>query len=49
MNNVLLIEQRKKFTSYVIYKKLSETVRDPDNRKTLKTISDNELEHYTNI
>ncbi len=42
----LLIEQRKEITSHIIYKKLSEKVRDKENRKILKTISDNELEHY---
>ncbi len=49
MKNVLLIEQKKEITSYVIYKKLSETVKDRDNKKTLKAISDNELEHYNRL
>lgn len=49
MKDVLLTEQRKEITSYVIYKKLSETVRDRDNKKTLKTISDNELTHYNTL
>lgn len=42
----LLIEQRNEITSYLIYKRLSETVRDAANRRTLKTISDAELVHY---
>ena len=42
----LLTEQRKEITSHMIYKKLSQTIRDKENRKTLKLISDNELEHY---
>ncbi len=42
----LLIEQKNEITSYLIYKKLSETVRDASNRQTLKTISDAELVHY---
>lgn len=46
MKNALVIEQKKEITSYVIYKKLSKTVKDSNNKKTLKTISDNELEHY---
>jgi VIT1/CCC1 family predicted Fe2+/Mn2+ transporter len=46
MINELLAEQRKEITSHIIYKKLSQTVRSAENRKTLKVISDNELEHY---
>ena len=46
MINKLVIEQRKELTSHILYKKLSETVRDAENRKILKKISDNELEHY---
>jgi VIT1/CCC1 family predicted Fe2+/Mn2+ transporter len=42
----LLIEQRNEMTSYLIYKRLSVTVRDAANRETLKTISDAELIHY---
>ncbi len=42
----LLTEQKNEITSYLIYKKLSETVRDASNRQTLKTISDAELVHY---
>ncbi len=49
MNNALLIEQKKEITSYIIYKKLSETIKDRDNKKTLKAISDNELEHYNRL
>jgi VIT1/CCC1 family predicted Fe2+/Mn2+ transporter len=49
MKKQLLTEQRKELTSYIIYSKLSETVRDPNNRKTLKMISDNELEHYSTL
>lgn len=49
MRNALLIEQRKEITSYLIYKRLSETVKDRDNKKTLKAISDNELEHYNRL
>lgn len=45
----LIAEQRKELTSYIIYRKLSETVRDPGNRKTLKMISGNELEHYNTL
>jgi VIT1/CCC1 family predicted Fe2+/Mn2+ transporter len=46
MIDQLIKEQRNEITSYHIYKRLSETVRDPQNRKTLKVISDNELAHY---
>lgn len=49
MINELLIEQRKEMTSHIIYRKLSETVKDPENQKTLKNISDNELEHYNTL
>lgn len=45
----LLLEQKKEITSHLIYKRLSETVRDPENRKTLKTISDDELAHYNTL
>lgn len=45
----LLIEQKKEITSHLIYKRLSETVRDAANRQTLKTISDAELEHYNSL
>jgi len=45
----LLIEQKKEITSYRIYKRLSETVRDPGNQATLKTISDAELSHYNSL
>lgn len=45
----LLLEQKKEITSHLIYKKLSETVRNEENRQTLKTISDNELEHYNTL
>lgn len=49
MTHILLAEQRKEITSYLIYKRLSETVRDKGNRKTLKSISDNELSHYNTL
>ena len=49
MKNALLIEQKKEITSYLIYKKLSETIKDRDNKKTLKAISDNELDHYNRL
>lgn len=49
MKPVLIAEQRKEITSHIIYKRLSETVKNKDNKKTLKTISDNELEHYNSL
>lgn len=49
MMDELLFEQQKEITSHLIYKKLSETVRDPENRKTLKRISDDELKHYNTL
>lgn len=46
MIKALLIEQRKELTSHMIYKRLSKTTRNPNNRETLMQISENELEHY---
>jgi VIT1/CCC1 family predicted Fe2+/Mn2+ transporter len=45
----LLAEQRKEMSSYLIYKRLSEKNKNPQNKKILKNISDNELEHYNTL
>ena len=45
----LLAEQRKEMSSYLIYKKLSRKNKNPENKETLKKISDNELEHYNTL
>lgn len=38
--------QRCEITEYFIYKKLSDMIKDPDNKNVLKRISDEELSHY---
>lgn len=42
----ILTAQGNEITEHFIYKKLSESTKDPRNRKVLKRISDDELEHY---
>ncbi len=49
MIKALLTEQHNEITSHIIYKKLSETIRNPQNRATLKSISDTELAHYNTL
>ncbi|MFX1505866.1 MAG: VIT1/CCC1 transporter family protein, partial [Promethearchaeota archaeon] len=34
-------------TEYFIYKRLSQTIKDPDNQKILNQIAEDELKHYT--
>lgn len=45
----LIAEQRKEMSSYLIYKRLSEKNKNPENKETLKKISDSELEHYNTL
>lgn len=49
MRKALLAEQRNEITSHLIYKRLSETIRNTENRATLKSISDTELAHYDTL
>lgn len=42
----LLVAQRNEITEHFIYKKLSEIVKDVNNKNVLKQISNDELKHY---
>lgn len=42
----IIAAQRNEITEHLIYKKLSESVKDKDNRKVLGQISEDELSHY---
>ncbi|MFX0206633.1 MAG: VIT1/CCC1 family protein [Candidatus Hodarchaeota archaeon] len=42
----LLKAQKNEITEYLIYEKLSQSIKDPHNRNILKLISRDELEHY---
>jgi VIT1/CCC1 family predicted Fe2+/Mn2+ transporter len=43
---LILNSQKNEITEHFIYDKLSQSVKDPHNKKILKDISNNELEHY---
>lgn len=51
---IILTAQKNEITEYFVYKKLSQSVKDPHNKEVLKKISDDELKHcnfwkeYTN-
>lgn len=45
----LLIEQKNEMTSHVIYRMLSQTIRDPHNRDVMRQISAEELKHYQTL
>ncbi|MDD2458093.1 MAG: VIT1/CCC1 transporter family protein [Eubacteriales bacterium] len=45
----LLIEQKNEITSHVIYRMLSQNIRDSHNREVLRQISDEELKHYQTL
>ncbi len=49
MINTLIEEQRKEISAHLIYKRLSEKNKDINNKKILKNISDNELQHYETL
>lgn len=49
MINKLIAEQKKEISAHLIYKRLSEKNKHPENKKILKGISDNELEHYETL
>ena len=42
----LLVAQKNEITEYHIYDKLSKSIKDPENSKILKHISDDEFRHY---
>lgn len=44
--NSILTAQRNEITEHFIYEKLSRSTKDPHNKKILKRISSDELEHY---
>ncbi len=46
IKNKILIAQRNEVTEHFIYKKLSESMKDPQNEEILKHISEDELKHY---
>jgi len=42
----VIASQRQEITEYVIYSKLAESAKDEENRRTLKKLADDELDHY---
>jgi len=44
--NTILQAQKNEITEHLIYKKLSQSMKHPQNKKVLKKISDDELKHY---
>ncbi|MBU7029364.1 MAG: VIT1/CCC1 transporter family protein [Theionarchaea archaeon] len=44
--NIILKAQKNEITEYFIYEKLSQSIKDPHNKKILKNISEDELRHY---
>ena len=46
MHNQLLVYQENEITEYHIYQKLASRIKDPENRKILRDISEDELKHY---
>lgn len=42
----ILTAQRNEITEYLIYSKLAQSVKEPQNRSVLKRISEDELKHY---
>jgi VIT1/CCC1 family predicted Fe2+/Mn2+ transporter len=46
LKKTIIRSQRQELTEYVIYDKLSKSAKDDENKRTLKQLSDDELEHY---
>ena len=46
MRKTAVVAQRNEITEYIIYNKLSQSVKDPHNKEILSKISDDELKHY---
>src|SRR3989344_3837843 len=46
LKNKLLISQNFEFTEHLIYRKLSESIKETKNKKILINISNDELKHY---
>jgi len=46
LKKTIIRSQRHELTEYVIYDKLSKSAKDDENKRTLKRLSDDELEHY---
>lgn len=44
--NIILRAQKNEITEHFIYEKLSQSIKDPHNKKILKNISEDELRHY---
>ena len=44
--NAILVAQKNEITEHFVYEKLSQSIKDPDNREVLKRISNDELRHY---
>jgi VIT1/CCC1 family predicted Fe2+/Mn2+ transporter len=44
--NAILVAQKNEITEHFVYEKLSQWIKDPNNRGVLKRISDDELRHY---
>jgi VIT1/CCC1 family predicted Fe2+/Mn2+ transporter len=44
--DIILTSQKNEITEHIIYSKLSQAVKDKQNKKILKQISDDEKEHY---
>ncbi len=44
--NAILVAQENEITEHFVYEKLSQSIKDPDNREVLKRISNDELRHY---
>lgn len=42
----ILIAQRNEITEYIVYEKLSQSIKNPSNRQILQHIANDELEHY---
>lgn len=46
LKKTIIKSQRQELTEYVIYDKLSKSAKDQENKRTLKQLADDELEHY---
>jgi rubrerythrin len=45
-HSALLKAQRNEITEYAIYSRLAQKTKDPHNEKVLRTIAEDEMQHY---
>ncbi|MEM3591513.1 MAG: VIT1/CCC1 transporter family protein [Candidatus Bathyarchaeia archaeon] len=46
IRRIMLTAQKNEITEHYVYRKLAQSMKDPNNRGVLKSISDEELKHY---